>query len=157
NVDGKNLERVLLPDFGWQRGWGITALDYDNDGWLDLAAVGESKSGGELRLLRNLGSAKFADVTHEAGLDSLKLSEPRAVAVADTTGNGSADLVVTQVNAAPLLLRNEGGNQHNWMRLDLKALNDNKSSIGTKVEIYAGALYQKWEVQGASGYLGQNA
>src|SRR5208282_4328505 len=28
---------------------------------------------------------------------------------------------------------------------------------GTKVEVYAGALYQKWEVQGASGYLGQNA
>ncbi|MGB6597845.1 MAG: ASPIC/UnbV domain-containing protein, partial [Candidatus Acidiferrum sp.] len=27
----------------------------------------------------------------------------------------------------------------------------------TKVELYAGALYQKWEVQGASGYLGQNA
>jgi len=57
----------------------------------------------------------------------------------------------------PLLLRNEGGNQHNWVRLDLKALNDNKSAIGTKVELYAGPLYQKWEVQGASGYLGQNA
>jgi Tfp pilus assembly protein PilF len=157
NIDGKNLERVPLPDFGWQTAWGITALDYDNDGWLDLAAVGESKNGGELRLLRNLGSAKFADVSHEVGLDSLRLSEPRAVAVADTTGEGSADLVVTQRNAPPLLLRNEGGNQHNWMRLDLKALNDNKSAIGTKVEIYAGALYQKWEVQGASGYLSQNA
>src|SRR5262249_36174679 len=45
----------------------------------------------------------------------------------------------------------------NWMRIDLKALNDNKSGIGTKVELYAGALYQKWEVTGPSGYLGQNA
>src|SRR6185369_13847233 len=35
-------------------------------------------------------------------------------------------------------------------------LNDNKSAIGTKVEMYAGPLYQKWEVAGASGYLGQN-
>ena len=41
--------------------------------------------------------------------------------------------------------------------IDLKALNDNKSAIGTKVEVFAGALYQKWEVLGASGYLGQNA
>src|SRR5256714_8477906 len=157
NVDGKNLERVPLPDFGWQRGWGITAVDYDNDGWLDLAAVGESKNRGEVRLPRNLGSSRVEDVSRDAHLDSVKLSQPRAIAVADTTGNGSADLVVTQLDSPPLFLRNEGGNQHNRMRLDLKALNDNKSAIGTKVEIYAGALYQKWEVQGASGYLSQNA
>jgi Tfp pilus assembly protein PilF len=156
NVDGKRLERVKLPDFGWQRGWGISALDYDNDGWLDLVAVGETSSGGELRLLRNLGSAGFADVTREVHLDAIKLRQPRAIAVADITGNGSPDLLVTQLGASPLLLRNQGAHQHNWLRVDLKSLNDNKSAIGTKVEIYAGPLYQKWEVQGASGYLGQN-
>jgi Tfp pilus assembly protein PilF len=157
NVEGKRLERVTLPDFGWQRGWGLSAIDYDNDGWLDLVAVGESSSGGELRLLRNLGAPGFADVTRQVHLNTVKLSQPRAIAVADVAGDGAADLVVTQLAATPLLLRNEGGNQHNWMRVDLKPLNDNKSAIGTKVEIYAGPLYQKWEVQGASGYLGQNA
>jgi Tfp pilus assembly protein PilF len=157
NMDGKRLERVPLPDLGWQHGWGLSAIDYDNDGWLDLVAVGESRSGGELRLLRNLGAPGFADVTRQVHLDTVKLSQPRAIAVADISGNGAADLVVTQLGGPPLLLRNEGGNQHSWIRVDLKALNDNKSAIGTKVEIYAGPLYQKWEVQGASGYLGQNA
>jgi len=157
NVEGKRLERVALPDLGWQRGWGLSAIDYDNDGWLDLVTVGESNSGGEIRLLRNLGASGFADVTRQVHLDAVKLSEPRAIAVADVAGNGVPDLVVTQLGGPPLLLRNEGGNQHNWMRIDLKALNDNKSAIGTKVEIYAGPLYQKWEEQGASGYLGQNA
>jgi Flp pilus assembly protein TadD len=157
NVEGKRLERVALPDFGWQRGWGIAALDYDNDGWLDLVAAGESSNGGELRLLRNLGSKGWADVTKEVHLDAAKLSQPRAIAVADITGKGQADLVVTQLGGAPLVLRNEGGNQHNWMSIDLKALNDNKTGIGTKVELYAGMLYQKWEVAGASGYLGQSA
>ncbi len=157
NIGGKHLERVALPDLGWERGWGLSAIDYDNDGWLDLVAVGESSSGGEIRLLRNLGTLGFADVTRQGHLDAVKLSQPRAIAVADVAGNGVPDLVVTQLGAPPLLLRNEGGNQHNWMRIDLKPLNDNKSAIGTKVEIYAGPLYQKWEVQGASGYLGQNA
>ena len=157
NVDGKHLERIPLPDFGWQSGWGISAVDYDNDGWLDLVAAGESAKGGELRLLRNLGAKGWADVTKEVHLDTVKLSQPRALAVADFAGNGDADLVVTQLGNAPLVLKNEGGNQHNWMSLDLKPLADNKSGIGTKVEMYAGALYQKWEVQGASGYLGQNA
>ena len=73
NVEGKRLERVLLPDPGWQRGWGIAAVDYDNDGWLDLVAAGESSSGGELRLLRNLGSKGWADVTKDVKLDALKL------------------------------------------------------------------------------------
>ncbi len=157
NVEGKRLERVPLPDFGWQNGWGIAALDYDNDGWLDLIAAGESSNGAELRLLRNLGNKGWADATKDVHLDAVKLNQPRAIAVADIDGNGDADLVVTQLGGAPLVLRNEGGNQHNWMSIDLKALNDNKSGIGTKVELYAGTLYQKWEVAGASGYLGQNA
>jgi tetratricopeptide (TPR) repeat protein len=157
NVEGKRLERVALPDFSWQRGWGLATFDYDNDGWLDLVAAGETANGGELRVLRNLGSSGWKDVTRDVHLDTVKLAQPRAIAVADIAANGSADLVVTQLGGAPLLLRNEGGNQHNWMHIDLKALNDNKSAIGTKVEIYAGSLYQKWEVQGASGYLGQNS
>ncbi len=182
NVEGKRLERVALPDFGWQRGvalpdfgwqrgWGIAALDYDNDGWLDLIAAGESSNGAELRLLRNLGSKGWGDVTKDVHLDGVKLKQPRAIAVADIDGNGDADLVVTQLGGAPIILRNEGGNHNNWMSIDLKALNDNKSGIGTKVELlndnksgigtkvelYAGMLYQKWEVAGASGYLGQSA
>ena len=157
NVDGKRLERVPLPDLGWQRGWGIAAVDYDNDGWLDLVAVGESAKGGEVRLLRNLGAGNWSDVTRDARLDSVKLSQPRAIAIADVSGSGSPDFLVTQADAAPLLLRSEGADRHDWMQIDLKALNDNKSAIGTKVEVFAGPLYQKWEVPGASGYLGQNA
>ena len=157
NIEGKRLDRVELPDLHWQRGWGISAIDYDNDGWLDIVAVGEGASGGELRLLRNLGTNGWADVSKDVHLDAVKLAQPRAVAIADVDGNGSSDLLVTQVGGAPVLLRNEGGNLHNWMRIDLKALNDNKSGIGTKVEMYAGALYQKWEAVGASGYLGQNS
>jgi tetratricopeptide (TPR) repeat protein len=157
NINGKKLERVALPDLGWKQGWGLTWIDFDNDGWLDLVAVGESANGGEIRLLRNLGDAGWADVSKKTQLDGVKLKQPRAVAVADLKGNGSPDLVVTQADGAPLLLENVGANKNNWMQIDFKPLNDNKSAIGTKVELYAGALYQKWEISGASGYLGQNA
>jgi Flp pilus assembly protein TadD len=157
NVEGKRLVRVPLPDFGWQRGWGLAALDYDNDGWLDLVAVGETSQGGEVRLLRNLGPAGWADVTRDTHLDAVRLTDPRALAVASLDGDGNPDLVVTQLGGPPLLLRATGANRHKWVRLDLKALFDNKSAIGTKVELFAGVQYQKWEVQGASGYLSQNA
>src|SRR5262249_50157744 len=86
-----------------------------------------------------------------------RVKEPRAIVAADLRGNGETDLVITQEGGAPVLLKSEGGAANNWMVLDLKALSDNKSAIGTKVEVYAGPLVQKWEVAGASGYLGQNA
>jgi len=156
NVEGKKLERVALPDFGWKQGWGVAWVDYDNDGWLDLAAVGEGANGGEIRLLRNLGDAGWADVTKKAQLDGVKLDQPRALSVADLKGDGSPDFVVTQAAGETVALHNAGANRNHWITVDLKALNDNKSGIGTKVELYAGALYQKFETAGASGYLSQN-
>jgi tetratricopeptide (TPR) repeat protein len=157
NVDGRHLQRVPLPDFGWKKGWGLAALDFDNDGWVDLAAVGETDNGGEIRVLRNLGARGWSDVSKDLQLDAVKLNHPRALIVADTTGTGGADLLVTQLDGPPILLRNHGANKNNWMHIDLKALNDNKSGTGTKVELYAGPLYQKWETVSSSGYLGQSA
>jgi Tfp pilus assembly protein PilF len=156
NVLGKTLERVALPDPHWKQGWGISSIDYDNDGWLDLIAVGEGPNGGEIRLFRNQGDSGWSDVTQNTQLGAVKLSQPRSLVVADLKGQGNPDVVVTEAEGAPIVLENVGANRNNWARLDFKALNDNKSGIGTKVEIYAGALYQKWEIAGASGYLGQN-
>ena len=158
NVQGKRLQRVPLPKLDWAHGYGVAAIDYDNDGWIDLAAVGETSGGeGRIVVLRNRGAEGFEDVTAAVGLAGLNLVHPRALITADYDADGDSDLLITQYGGPPVLLRNEGGNKNNWLRLTLKALGDNKSAIGTKVEVYAGPLYQKWEVPGASGYLGQSA
>jgi tetratricopeptide (TPR) repeat protein len=156
NVPGKPFERVALPDMEWMRGWGVAALDYDDDGWIDLVAVGEGFSGeGRIVLLRNEGTNGFRDVTALTGLDKIVLHNPRGVIAFDAEGDGSVDLLITQNHLPPVFLKNEGGNRYNWLKLQFKGTNDNKTGIGTKVEMSAGALQQKWEVSGASGYLGQ--
>ncbi len=112
NVEGKSFERVKLPDLGWMRGWGVAPLDYDNDGWIDLVAVGETFSGeGRIALLRNEGPAGFRDVTAETGLDKIVLHNPRGVIAFDFDGDGATDLLITQNNLPPVLLKNIGGNQ----------------------------------------------
>jgi tetratricopeptide (TPR) repeat protein len=158
NRQGKSFDRVPLPKVDWVRGYGVAAFDYDNDGWVDLVAVGETKEGkGEARLFRNLGPDGWKDVTADVGLDKIELKEPRAIIAGDYDDDGAPDLLITQNHGPAVLLRNEGGNKNNWLKLALRGLNDNKSAIGTKVEVFSGANRQKFEIYGSSGYLGQNS
>jgi len=158
NNHGKSFEQVKLPETNWARAYGVAAFDYDNDGWVDLVAVGETKEGkGEIRLFRNLGPDGFKDVTTDVGLDKIQLKEPRAIITGDYDNDGATDLLITQNHGPAVLLRNEGGNQKHWLRLALKGLNDNKSAIGTKVEVFSGGNRQKFEIYGSNGYLGQNS
>jgi tetratricopeptide (TPR) repeat protein len=156
NVDGKKFVPEKLPALNWTHGWGLAALDYDDDGWIDLAAAGEDSNSGHIVLLRNEGSAGFRDVSKAVGLEQISVAHPRSVVAADFFGDGETDLLITRNGAPPLLLRNEGGNRHHWIHLALKGLNDNKSAIGARVDVFAGALRQKFEIPAASGYLGQS-
>jgi tetratricopeptide (TPR) repeat protein len=158
NNHGKNFEPVKLPETNWLKAYGVAAFDYDNDGWVDLVAVGETKGGkGEVRLFRNLGPDGFKDVTADVGLDKIQLKDPRAIITGDYDNDGTTDLLITQNHGPAVLLKNEGATQNHWLRLSLKGLADNKSAIGTKVEVFSGGNRQKFEIYGSSGYLGQNS
>jgi Tfp pilus assembly protein PilF len=160
NVDGPNhigrrFERVELPLKDAVRGWGLTPVDIDNDGWIDLAAIVETKAGERVRVLRNRGDGSFEDVSHRLGLDKVDVRGARGLMAADVDGDGAADLIVTRLNAPPVLLRNVGGNKNHSVRFDLIGYADNKTAIGTKVEIFSNGHWQKWELAGASGYQTQ--
>jgi hypothetical protein len=158
NVEGKRFERVPLPlPPGVTGGWGVTPIDFDNDGWIDLAAVLEVGSRNELHVFRNLGAKGFEDVSAALGLDKIELHEPRSVIAADVDGDGAADLIVTQWGGPPMVLKNVGGNKNHSLRIALAGLADNKTAIGTKVEVFAGGQWQKFEVAGGGGYLSQGA
>ena len=156
NLGGHGFERMPLTLPGVKSAWGVTTVDVDNDSWIDLAVVVETAKGNtELRVLRNLGSGNFADVSAQLGLTGLPLKHARGVLAADIDHDGAPDLIASQQNAPPMLLRNVGGNRNHSLRIDLTGLADNKSGIGTKIEVFSDGNWQKFEVSGASGYLGQ--
>jgi tetratricopeptide (TPR) repeat protein len=159
NVEGKRFERVELPLKGALRGWGLTPIDIDSDGWIDLAVIVETAAGPQVRVLRNQGDGSFADVSAALGLDAVKLKAPRGLITADVRDDSGASLIVTQKNAPPVLLFNngvkEGQTQNHFVRIDLTGLADNKTAIGAKVEVFADGHWQKFELAGASGYATQ--
>ena len=158
NLEGKGFEPVTLPTPGLFSSFGLTAIDYDNDGWIDLAAAGYAKPGGyALQVLRNV-EGRFEDLSERVGVGALAAtSVPLGLVAGDVDGDNDADLVLTSRATGPVVLRNDGGNANNAVRIALLGLNDNRSGIGTKVEVQAGSVWQKFETVSASGFAGQGS
>ncbi len=152
---GRGFERVVLPLHGAVRGWGVTPVDIDNDGWVDLAALVQTRTGTQLKVFRNRGDGSFEDVSAVLGLSKMHLQHARGLIAADVDGDGAPDLIVTKADAPPVLLRNVGANRNHFARLDLSGYADNKTALGAKVEIFANGQWQKWELAGASGFQTQ--
>jgi Flp pilus assembly protein TadD len=155
NKHGDGFERASLPVNDAIRGWGVTPIDIDNDGWIDIAAIVETKRGAEVRVFRNRGDGSFEDVSKSLSLDRVSFVAPRGLIAMDVDGDGDADLIVTSASNDPIWLRNDGGSRNRSVRLRLTGFADNKTAIGTKVEVFSNGSRQKWEVAGGSGYLTQ--
>lgn len=82
---------------------GLGWADVDLDGLPDLLARGAD---GGVKLLRNLGSAGFGDVTEEYGLGALR--DVRSASWMDVDGDGLPDLVTLDGDGRPHLQRHLG-------------------------------------------------
>ena len=111
----------------------VARIDYDNDGWLDLAAA----AGGAVRLWRNRGERGFAEVTAAAGLEELRLPDVRSLTAADLDADGDTDLIAVTAEGLRLLV-NGGGNARRQIKLRLVGTKTNPAGLGTHVEVRAG-------------------
>lgn len=99
-------------------GGAVAALDFDNDGFLDLLFLNGSPSPEHRkmslasfnRLYRNDGRGRFVDVTEKSGLSGEdKKGYPQGVAVGDYDNDGFADVYVTQYGDSILYHNNGDG------------------------------------------------
>jgi enediyne biosynthesis protein E4 len=151
-------------------GFGDGFLDYDNDGWKDLLIVnghvypevdkhpewGESYAQRPL-LYSNLKNGKFALAPAVEGSGLAVVSVGRGAAFGDLFNDGKIDVVINNMDGAPVLLRNVNPDHHHWVEMLLVGgPKSPRDAVGASVYLDADGLRQREDVLSGGSYLSSN-
>jgi hypothetical protein len=149
-------------------GFGAAFLDFDNDGWKDIflanGHVYAQLAGRKLHLTyeqprilyQNTGKARFVDVSAKSGPGITASHVGRGCAFGDLDNDGDLEIVVNNQDAAPSVLRNDGGNRNNSLSIKCVGTRSNRSAIGARVRVTAAGRDQIDEVMSGSSYYSHN-
>lgn len=148
--------------------WGCGFVDYDNDGWPDIIQVnghvypeimghdvGQTFKDPRL-VYKNLGNGRFKDVSVEMGPGISERFSSRGAAFGDYDNDGDIDALILNMNELPSLLRNDGGNKQNWIKIKLMGTHCNRTAIGARVRVVTGRHAQIDEVHSGGSVMSQS-
>jgi hypothetical protein len=147
--------------------WAVFFFDYDLDGFLDIFAANggtDESQGMDSRarvsqpplVLRNQGTGTFEDNTKTLGTAFNRPIMGRGAAHADFDGDGDLDIVLATLAGPAYLFRNDGGNQHNWLRVRVTGSKSNRSGLGASVRVTSASGVQTQVVRSGSSYASQS-
>ncbi len=158
-------------------GWGTTFLDYNNDGWKDVAVAnghvypvvddyqwGTSFAQQILLFQNKMPDPKTKQIHFErvAAAPNSGLAESfcgRGMVVADFDGDGRLDLLTNDMDGLPALLKNVLDTKANWLGVKLigdPAKKTPKDAVGSCVFATTGKMRQRFDVTSGGGYASQN-
>jgi hypothetical protein len=149
--------------------FGLFFFDYDLDGRPDVFAANGHVADDIGRVQKNVtyaqppdlywnaGMGRFEDAGRAAGTDFTRPMVARGAAYADYDGDGDLDVLVTTNNGPARLLRNDGGNRNNWLRVAAIGGPANRDAIGSRVQVFIDGKPGPWSmVKTGSSYCSQS-
>jgi hypothetical protein len=147
--------------------WGTAFFDYDNDGKPDLFVANGSTFQDEqdkrrLIPMRHLlfWNKSDAEGFFETGAASGSIFQQKTVgrgaAFADYDNDGDVDLCVVNHSEPAWLLRNDGGNQNRWLKVNARG-RKNRFGVGAKVKLVIGDKTQMRQIGSQPSYLSGNS
>jgi enediyne biosynthesis protein E4 len=126
-------------------GFGLAALDANNDGYPDMVQVNGHVSDNRpllpyampAQLLLNDGAGRFVDVSDRAGPSWRIPRLGRGLAVGDFDNDGRIDVVIVSENAPLELLHNECSSQNHSLTLLLEGRSSNRDAVAARVAVTA--------------------
>lgn len=160
---------MRMKDFTYvQVSWGCAFFDYDLDSKLDLLILNGhiypqvndyvklNEAYKQLPTLLHNVDGKFVDVSRQAGPGMQIAESMRGLAVGDYNDDGKPDLLITAIDAPPLLLQNQSPTKSHWTAIRL--LNRYGSpAINATARVTTGSVNQLREVRSGSTYCSQNS
>jgi hypothetical protein len=149
---------IAIPA-GQYVGWSSSFIDYNNDGLIDIYKTNGALKhlyGQEDQLFENTGDGKFKDVSTESGKYFLKELVGRGACFGEYDNDGDIDAFIVNLNDHSVFLRNNKGNQNNWLTLNLVGTKSNRDGIGARIKLTSGGKVQTSQKKSTTGYLSQN-
>ena len=112
--------------------------------------------GQEDQLFENNGKSQFIDVSTERGAYFKEALVGRGACFGDYDNDGDLDAYIANLNDYGVFLRNDHGNEQNWLMIKLVGQESNRDGVGARLKVVAGDIAQIDQKKSASGYLSQN-
>ncbi len=142
-------------------GFGLAALDANNDGRVDLLQANghvndyrpNTPYGMPAQLFLGAPSGRLVDVSARAGPGLMTPRVGRGLAVVDLDNDGRLDALLVSHGAPLALLRNQTPSPGHFLTLSLEGTATNRDGVGARVEVTAGGRTQVATRFGGGSYL----